>query len=141
MAKLKSNKETNNMKFGTTGYPVGDFLIRIKNAALARRKEILVRRTKIIEAVAKALVKEGYLTDVKRQQENLSVSLVYRKKEPLMLGMKLISKPGLRVFLGVEDLEKRRAPSTLLISTPKGVVSGRDAIKARVGGEVIVEVW
>jgi len=58
-----------------------------------------------------------------------------------MLGLRLVSRPSLRVYVGVEDLEKRRKPETLLISTPKGIVSAKQAIAARVGGEAIVEVW
>jgi len=58
-----------------------------------------------------------------------------------MLGLRLVSRPSLRVYVGVEDLEKRRKPETLLISTPKGIVSAKDAIKGRVGGEAIFEIW
>ena len=137
MKKQNNKKE----KFGMVGYPVGDFLIRVKNAALARQKEVKVRRTKLIEATAKALAKEGYISEVKKVGDELSVSLTYRKKEPLMLGLRLVSRPSLRVYVGVEDLEKRRKPETLLISTPKGIVSAKQAIAARVGGEAIVEVW
>jgi len=90
---------------------------------------------------AKALAKEGYISEVKKVGDELSVSLTYRKKEPLMLGLRLVSRPSLRVYVGVEDLEKRRKPETLLISTPKGIVSAKQAIAARVGGEAIVEVW
>ena len=138
----KKDKKDKKIKLGVaSNYPVGDFLIRVKNASLAHKKEITVRRTKLVEAVAEALVKEGYLNQVKKEGEMLLMTLSYRKKEPEIFGLKLVSKPGLRVYLGIEDLEKRRKPSILLISTPKGIISGREALKARVGGEVIVEVW
>ena len=96
---------------------------------------------KLKEDIFGDLVKEGYLNQVKKEGEMLLMTLSYRKKEPEIFGLKLVSKPGLRVYLGIEDLEKRRKPSILLISTPKGIISGREALKARVGGEVIVEVW
>ena len=144
MGKIKTkenNKRGPQAKLGVVNYPLGDFLIRLKNAGLARHKVVLSRRTKIIEAMAEALKREGFLESIRKENDRLEVSLSFRKKEPVILGMKLVSKPGLRVYLGVEDLEKRRKPSILLLTTPKGVVSAKDAILARVGGEVIVEVW
>src|SRR3990172_10539714 len=127
MKKTKKGKKDKKEKFVMVGYPVGDFLIRVKNAALARQKEVVVQRTKLIEATAKALVKEGYLDEVKKEGEEIKVSLTFRAKEPEMLGLKLISKPGLRVYVGVEELAKRRKPSTIFLSTPNGVVTGKDA--------------
>ena len=141
MKKTKKGKKDKKEKFVMVGYPVGDFLIRVKNAALARQKEVVVQRTKLIEATAKALVKEGYLDEVKKEGEDIKVRLTFRAKEPEMLGLKLISKPGLRVYVGVEELAKRRKPSTIFLSTPNGVVTGKDAIKGRVGGEAIFEIW
>ena len=141
MKKTKKGKKDKKVKFVMVGYPVGDFLIRIKNAALARQKEVVVQRTKLIEATAKALVKERYLEDLKKDGDEIKVSLTFRAKEPEILGLKLISKPGLRVYVGVEELAKRRKPSTLFLSTPKGIVSAKDAIKGRVGGEAIFEIW
>src|SRR3972149_7822886 len=141
ITKKQEKKNIFETKDGIVNYPAGDFLIRVKNAALARRKEVVVQRTKLVEAIAKALSKQGYLDEVKKQEDKIIVSLKYRRKEPVLLGMKLISRPGLRVYTGVDDLEKRRKPSTLLISSPKGIISGKEAIKARLGGEAIVEVW
>lgn len=142
MPKPKIKRKVKNSTQGTmTNYPVGDFLIRVKNAVLSHKKDILLKRTKLIESCAKALVKEGYLEAVKKDGDNISVSLAYRRKEPVVMGLKLVSKPGLRVYVGVDELAKRRKPSILIISTPKGVISAKDAIKARVGGEVIAEVW
>lgn len=122
-------------------YPVGDFLIRIKNAALARRREVKVPATKLIKAVAEVLAKEGYLQEVKEDKGEIVVKLAYRKKEPVLLDLKLVSKPGLRIYMGVEDLKKIKRPSIFIVSTPKGVMSSEEAKKKNVGGEVIVEVW
>lgn len=124
-----------------TNYPVGDFLIRIKNAALADQKEIVVATTKEVAGVADALEKAGYLSDVKKDEKTLSVSLVYKKKEPYLMGIKLISTPGLRIYMKAKDIEKIKKPSTFIISTPKGILLSKQAVKAGVGGEVIAEVW
>lgn len=121
-------------------YPVGDFLIRIKNAALARRKVVELRKTKLILAVAKTLEKEGYLSDVKDKDGMLSMVLTYVQRTPVLLNVELISKPGLRIYTSADELEKRRKPSILILSTSKGVMSSKEAVKKRVGGEVIAEV-
>lgn len=125
----------------TTNYPVGDFLIRVKNAALARRKEVATANTKEILAIAKSLEKIGFLEGVKIDGRELSVSLVYKKKEPVLMGIKLVSKPGLRIYMKSKDIAKIRKPSTFLISTPKGIFSSKEAVKSGVGGEIIAEVW
>lgn len=126
---------------GNINYPVGDFLLRIKNAALARQREVEVLDTKLIAAVASVLKKEGFLEEIEKKDGKLMVKISYRKKEPVLLDLKLVSKPGLRIYMGVDELEAIRSPSFFVLSTPKGVLPSRDAIKKRVGGEVIVEVW
>lgn len=125
----------------STNYPVGDFLSRIKNAALARKREVEVINTKLVVAVAKVLKKEGFLEEVKKDKDKLKVRIVYRKKEPILTDLKLVSKPGRRIYMGAKELEAIRKPSFFILSTPSGVMSTREAIKKRVGGEVIMEVW
>jgi len=124
-----------------TNYPVGDFLIRIKNAALGRNKKVIVPKTKMVVALAQALKKEGYLDEVKVVKNELTVSLAYQKKEPVLLDIKLMSKPGLRVYMNANELSKIRKPSIILVSTPKGILNAKLAAKQRLGGELIVEVW
>ncbi|OGM19557.1 30S ribosomal protein S8 [Candidatus Woesebacteria bacterium RIFCSPLOWO2_01_FULL_37_19] len=123
-----------------TNYPVGDFLIRIKNAAMIDKRYIEVRNSKLIEAIAMALKKEGYLDEVKKVGSNLSIRLTFRNKKPLILDLKLVSTPGLRVYKGVDELKKVRGPRVLFLSTPKGVMSLSDAVKNNLGGEIIVAV-
>lgn len=127
-------------KMARIDYPVGDFLIRVKNAVKVHKRELAVPKTKAIVAVAKALEKEGFLESVTEKKGELIVKIAFRRKEPVVLNLKLISTPGLRIYMGVEELEKIRKPSILILSTPKGVMSSRKAIKMRVGGEVIVEI-
>ena len=121
-------------------YPVGDFLVRLKNAAIAGNKEIELSTSKLIKNVALALKKEGLLASVEEKSGNLTVILSYRKKEPVLMDVKLVSKPGLRIYIGVDELAKKRGPSVLILSTPIGVITGKDAIKKRVGGELIAEI-
>jgi len=123
-------------------YSVGDFLVRIKNAVMAGRREIVVPETKLIKAVAEVLKKEGYLESVTSKEDGkLTVSLAYHKKEPVLINLKLVSKPGLRVYMAVDELSKIRGISKFVLSTPIGVMSTKEALKSGVGGEVLVEVW
>jgi small subunit ribosomal protein S8 len=121
-------------------YPVGDFLIQVKNAALARRKSLELKNTKLIFAVAKTLEKEGYVSEVAEKDGMLSMRLVYAKRVPVLMNIQLVSKPGLRIYIDADHLEKRRKPSILIVSTSKGVMSSKEAAKKRAGGEVIAEV-
>lgn len=124
-----------------TNYSLGDFLTRIKNAALARKRSFSVDNTKLINQVANVLKEEGYLDDIKKDDGKLIVSLKYHRKEPVLIGLKLISKPGLRIYMKVDEIEKKRGPEIYIVSTPKGVMSSRKVIKNRLGGEVLVKVW
>ena len=121
-------------------YPVGDFLIRFKNASLARHKQLEVNSNKKIKAVADVLEKEGYITEVKEEKGKIFLKIVYRKKEPILTQIKLVSKPGIRIYKSADELGKVKGPSKFIVSTPKGVMSSSDAIKKRLGGEVIAEI-
>jgi small subunit ribosomal protein S8 len=124
-----------------TNYPVGDFLIKIKNAVLVGKKEVAYPTSTFIKSTAHVLKRAGFLEEVNEKEGFLNVKIGFRKKHPLMMGLKLISKPGLRRYLKAGELEKRKGPSLLILSTPKGVMTSHEAIKARLGGEVIAEVW
>ena len=123
-----------------TNYPIGDFLIRIKNAALARRKRVEVVSSKFIKDVAKTLKEEGFLDKVEEKKGKLIVNISYSHKKPVLMDIKVVSRPGLRIYMGVDDLEKIKRPSIFIISTPKGIISSIKAIKKRIGGEIIAEV-
>ena len=121
-------------------YPIGDFIIRIKNAARSGQKEVVVKKTKFINEMAKVLKKEGFLNKISENNGDLTVELATHKKEVVIVDMKLISKPGLRIYADTDELSKRRGVSVLILSTPKGLMSQKEALKNGVGGEVIVEV-
>lgn len=126
-----------------TNYPIGDYLIRIKNAARAGRREVVVGKSKFMEAVGRALVKAKVLESVESREGNLVSNLAYHKKAPLLVDLKLVSKPGLRIYMNVDELKsrKRRNASKLLLSTPVGIIDSDEALKKRVGGEVLAEIW
>jgi len=134
-------KNKNNTKHTLTNYPVGDFLIRIKNTAMAKNKEVTVVSDRQLVSTADALKKMGFVDSVKNEKGILTVSLTFKDKKPRLMDLKLVSKPGLRIYMGVEELEKHKGPSVYLVSTPKGVTSSLGAIKNGVGGEVLAEIW
>lgn len=129
------------MKDKFTNYLIGDFLIRVKNTAMAKNKTLTIKASKQIVAIAEALKKAGFLDGIKNEKGKLTLSLTYKDKKPRLMNVKLVSKPGLRIYLGVDEIEKKKGPSIFLISTPKGVISSLQAIKERVGGEVIAEIY
>lgn len=129
------------MKNNNTNYQVGDFLITLKNAAMARNKTVKVAMSNKILALAEALKKMGFLSEVKKEKDGISLMLSYKNKLPLLQNVKLISKPGLRVYWTVDEIQAKKGPSTLLITSPKGIVSTREALKLRTGGEIIAELW
>jgi small subunit ribosomal protein S8 len=119
---------------------MGDFLIKIKNAAMAKNKEVKVIPNNKILALAEALKKMGYLDNVKKEKDSLTLSLTFKNKQPLLQNIKLVSKPGLRVYKSILEIEKKKSPSLYLISSPKGIISSKEAIKLRTGGEIIAEI-
>lgn len=125
-----------------TNYPAGDFLIRLKNIAMSNKSDVTVSSTKFIHALAEALKDEGFLQEVKLEEGILKVKLAVSHKSPVLTDLKLISKPGLRVYATHDKIAERKLRSSiLLLSTPKGIMSNYKAVKNNLGGEVIAEVW
>ena len=122
-----------------TNYPIGDFITRVKNAALSNAKEVRVGKTNYIKSVAEALKREGFLSEVKEEDGEVVIKLTYARKEPVLMNLELVSKPGLRIYETVEDLESKRGPEVYILSTSQGVLSTKEAIKKNVGGEVILK--
>ena len=87
-----------------TNYPVGDFLIRLGNAALAGKREVTMTSTKLIKNVAIALKKAGYLAEVEDKKGILTVALAIKRKKPVIMRLKLISRPGLRIYRGADEI-------------------------------------
>lgn len=140
--KKAKNKSPQNLgALGTANYPVGDFLIRVKNAALAGRKKVECKNTNLVRGVAEVLKKKNFLDEITKEDGKLSVTLTFHKKRPAIFGIKLISKPGLRIYMGVGEIEKKKGASFYIISTPMGVMASGEAIRKRAGGEVLAEVW
>ncbi len=127
--------------------PVADFLTRIRNAHNARHQKLDVPASRLKAEVARILKEEGYISNVKPvEEEGRQLLRVYLKyganNEPAIRDLKRISKPGCRVYIGKDEI--RRVQGGLGISimtTPRGVMTGRQARREGVGGEILCEVW
>ena len=124
-----------------TNYPVGDYLIQIKNGARAGKKEMSISYTKLIVEVSKVLEKMGIIEKVTVTDGKVNFMISYAYKQPVLMDVKLISKPGRRIYKNVAELSAHKGISRYVISTPKGVMGSGDALKNGVGGEVIAEIW
>lgn len=124
------------------GDPVGDLLTRIRNAAMARKREILVPYSKLKHAVCNTLAKEGYLSEVKKDKNILHVTLAYKRRLPVITSVRNISRPGLRIYRGAKALPRPLGGAGIsIVSTSQGVMSNKEARKRRLGGEVLGEIW
>jgi small subunit ribosomal protein S8 len=124
-----------------TNYPVGDFLIRVKNASMSKTKEILVRKTNLIKNTAEAVKRLGFIEKITEKEGQLVVGITFKSKEPLLSSLKLVSKPGLRVYKEASFFQEYKGPAAFIVSTSKGVLTSQEARKQNVGGEVIAELY
>ena len=127
--------------------PIADLLTRIRNALTAKHEVVTVPTSKMKKAITDILVNEGFIKSAEvvetEGHSNIVITLKYGKKnEKVITNLKRISKPGLRVYCGYENL-----PSVLnglgiaIISTSKGVMTDKEARKNKIGGEVLAYIW
>jgi small subunit ribosomal protein S8 len=122
--------------------PIADMLTRIRNAHLALHKEVSVPRSKMKEAVAGILKSEGYVEDVSVDERAITLVLKYVKGKPAITGLKRISKPGRRVYVGTRQIPRvRNGLGICVLSTSRGVLDGFAAHEEKTGGELLCEVW
>jgi small subunit ribosomal protein S8 len=129
--------------------PIADTLTRIRNAGVANHSQVAMPTSKMREAIARILKDEGFITDFEvlpgKVTSTLLIHLKYtreRHPKPVIAGLQRVSKPGRRVYSKRQDLPwVRSGLGIAIISTPKGVMTGRQARREGVGGEVLCYVW
>lgn len=127
--------------------PIADMLTRIRNANMVGKETVSMPTSKKLVEIARVMAEEGYITRYEvvegSPRATLEITLKYGdKKAKTIRGIKRISKPGLRIYAGVDELPRVLGGlGTAIVSTSKGVMCDRDARKAGVGGEVIAYVW
>ncbi|HUY69921.1 MAG TPA: 30S ribosomal protein S8 [Candidatus Tyrphobacter sp.] len=123
-----------------------DVLNRIENALARKREKIKVPYSRFDLAVLEALERRGYLESVARKGKGvkkiIEIKLKYANGDPAIVGLKFISRPSRRVYIGYQDLRKSHSGyGHFILSTPSGVKDGYQARKEKVGGELLFEVW
>ncbi len=127
--------------------PIADMLTRMRNGLMVRHDSVLIPASKVKLAIAKILKDEGFINDFEvvkdKNHKSIKVSLKYASKnQPALAGMERISKPGLRVY--VERGEIPRVYGGLgiaVVSTPKGIMTGKQAWRQGMGGEILCYIW
>lgn len=126
-------------------YTVADFIIQIKNAYMANRKTVTAPYANITKALGQVLVKNQLLSEVKEEtidgKRILVASLRYVRRKPALTDVEVISKPSLRVHIDAQTLRVLlRDDALAVLSTSQGVMSGKDALKKHIGGELLLKI-
>src|SRR5688500_1386175 len=121
--------------------PIADFLTAIRNAANARKTDVTVPSSKLKVAIAEILKREGYIGDFEVQEDNkqnrLKISLRYHDRQRVFQVLERVSKPGRRVYVGKTEVDRVLGGlGVAVLSTPRGVLTDRDARRQGVGGEL-----
>ena len=127
--------------------PIADMLTRIRNANSAKHDTVTVPASNMKKAIAQILVDEGYIKSFKVVEDGkqgvIEIALKYGpNKSQVLLGLRRVSKPGLRIYTDCENMPKvMKGLGIAILSTSKGIMTDKDARKANVGGEVLAFIW
>lgn len=127
--------------------PIGDMLTRIRNAGMIRHQTVALPSSKMKVSIAEILKHEGFIRDYTVQAgkpfDTLVLTLKYSNdRRPVITGLRRVSRPGLRIYTGREEIPQvRNGLGISILSTPKGVMAGYEAYQKNVGGEVLCYVW
>lgn len=126
--------------------PIADLLTRIRNAGNALLPSVEIPYSKMKESIAHILKREGYVSDVAVEgvvaKKKIKVKLKYAGRKSVIDGLKRVSTPGLRRYVGSDEIPRvRNGMGTAILSTPAGVMTGNDARRQNVGGELLCYVW
>ncbi len=127
--------------------PISDMLTRIRNAGQARLTRVAMPSSRMKRELARVLKQEGFIRDFAvtgdEKKPVLTVDVQYgRQNQPMIEGLQRVSKPSRRVYVGVKEIPRiRNGLGVAILSTPRGLLTDKEAREARVGGEVLARVW
>jgi small subunit ribosomal protein S8 len=126
--------------------PIADFLTRLRNAGMAKKEEVIAPYSKIKAEIARILKQEGYISnyevDTTGKFPQIKVTTKNHNRVSAITGLKRVSKPGLRKYVGATEIPRVLGGMGIsILSTPQGIISGREAKKQNVGGELLAYVW
>lgn len=128
-------------------YLVSDFIIRLKNACLAKRRKVILPYSNMNKEIGEVLKREGFLKDIKEEinegKKSLAGELRYEKRIPVMTDVSIVSKPALRVYVKKDARARgqKRGFGVSMLSTSQGVMTGAEAKKKGIGGELLFKIW
>ena len=131
----------------TISDPIADMLTRIRNATMARHDAVLVSSSRLKLAIAKILKEEGFIKDFEvvreESRKNIKLYIKYQERnQPVLSGLERVSKPGLRIYVEKKEIPRVYGGMGIaILSTPKGVMTGRQAWHQGIGGELLCYVW
>ncbi len=125
---------------------IGDLIIRLTNAGAVGKKTVAIPFSNLKFSIAEKLKDSGYISHVekkgKKVKKIIEVGLKFTDGGPLIRGVKRISKPGRRLYVGARDITPvQQGKGSLILSTPKGILTDKEARKENVGGEALFEIW
>jgi small subunit ribosomal protein S8 len=126
--------------------PIADFLTRLRNAARSNRNDVSAPYSRMKEEIAKILKQEGYIAgfeiDTQAKPAQIKVTMKFVNRVPALSGLRRVSRPGLRKYVGSADIPRvLGGMGVAILSTSRGVITGRQARKEKVGGELVAVVW
>jgi small subunit ribosomal protein S8 len=122
--------------------PIADMLTIIRNGYLAKKQSVLIPSSKFKLAIANLLEREKFLGKVTKKDSKINIELLYEGQKPRLTQIKKVSKLGLRVYTKSKKIKKIKAGKGLtIISTPKGLMTDKEAKAKNLGGEVICQIW
>jgi small subunit ribosomal protein S8 len=126
--------------------PIADMLTRVRNATTARKAEFTVPYSKLKSEIARILKKEGYIADYELdttgKHPEIKIRSKFINKTSAIAGLKRVSKPGLRRYVGAQEIPRVLGGMGIaVLSTPRGVLTGHEAQKQNVGGELLAYIW
>jgi len=129
-----------------TNDPIADMLTRIRNAVMVGHDSVLVPHSRLKVSLARILKDEGYVEDFEvvksKPAQMIRIQLKYVDKQPAVLGLERVSRPGLRVYAGKTEIPRVYGGlGTAIMSTSQGVMTGKEAWRKKLGGEVLCYIW
>ncbi|HZC59477.1 MAG TPA: 30S ribosomal protein S8 [Chthoniobacterales bacterium] len=126
--------------------PIADFLTRLRNAARTHRNDVTAPYSRIKEEIAGILKREGYISefeiDTETKPAQIKVTMKFVNRTSALTGLKRVSRPGLRKYVGSADIPRvLGGMGVAILSTSRGIITGREARKEKVGGELLALVW
>jgi len=125
--------------------PISDMLTRLRNGSTSAQKQVDMPSSKLKASIAKVLKEEGFIADFRIEgdcKKVLTIEMKYHNRAPVIEGLERVSKPSCRLYCGSKDIPKvKDGLGIAILSTPRGVLSGRAAASHNVGGEIICYVW